>query len=212
MSHRATRHFASHPCAARRFTFRRVTSARVAAALIAATLGLVTLATAAPAAAQALDLAKSEISFGFKQENVPGNGKFKKFTAQITFDAAKLEATRANIEVDVTSVDLGDPGWDSDIQGASWFNTKQFPKAVFVAAGAKALGGGRFESPGKFTLKGSTREVTATFTAKPDAGGTLLEGAVPLKRNDFKIGDGPWVDTSVVANEVAVRFKVYLKK
>ena len=165
-----------------------------------------------PAMAQTVDLARSEISFGFKQENVPGTGKFKKFTAQISFDATKPEATRANIDVDVTSVDLGDAGWNSDIQGASWFNTKQFPKSAFVVSGAKALGGGRFESPGKFTLRGITRDVVATFTAKADASGTLLEGAVPLKRNDFKIGDGPWADTSVVANEVAVRFKVYLKK
>ena len=162
--------------------------------------------------AQTVDLAKTEISFGFKQENVPGSGKFKKFSAQISFDAAKPEATRANIEVDVTSVDLGDAGWDSDIQGASWFNTKQFPKAAFVVTGAKALGGGRYEAPAKFTLKGITRDVTATFTAKTDAGGTLLDGTVPLKRNDFKIGDGPWADTTVVANEVAVRFKVTLKK
>lgn len=169
------------------------------------------LAFSGAALAHTVDPAKSEISFGFKQENVPGGGKFKKFTAQITFDAAKPEATRANIDVDVTSVDLGDAGWNSDIQGGSWFNTKQFPKSVFVVQGARALGGGRFESTGKFTLKGITRDVVTTFTAKADAGGTLLEGSVPLKRNDFKIGDGPWADTSVVANDVAVRFKVYLK-
>ena len=165
-----------------------------------------------PAAAQITDLAKSQISFGFKQENVPGEGKFRKFSAQVSFDAARPEATQASIEVDVTSVDLGDAGWNSDIQGASWFNTRQFPKATFVVASARALGGGRFEAPAKFTLKGVTRDSLATFTAKADAGGTLLEGAVPLKRNDYKIGDGPWADTSVVANEVAVRFKVYLKK
>ncbi len=178
-----------------------------AACVLAALAAMPLLATA-----QTVDLAKSEISFGFKQENVPGNGKFRKFTAQITFDAAKPEATRANIDVDVTSVELGDAGWNSDIQGASWFNTKQFPKAAFVVNGAKALGGGRYEAPAKFTLKGITRDVLASFSAKSDAGGTFLEGAVPLKRNDFKIGDGPWADTTVVANEVAVRFKVYLKK
>ena len=173
---------------------------------------VLTLMQAEPAAAQTVDPARSEISFGFKQENVPGSGKFKKFTAQITFDAAKPEATRAHIDVDVTSVELGDAGWNNDIQGASWFNTKQFPKAVFTVSAAKAIGGGRFDAPGKFTLKGITRDVVASFTAKTDAAGTLLEGSVPLKRNDFHIGDGPWADTSVVANEVAVRFKVYLKK
>lgn len=170
------------------------------------------LACALPAAAQTVDLAKSQIAFGFKQENVPGEGRFRKFAAQVSFDPAKPEATRASVEVDVTSVDLGDAGWNNDIQGASWFDTKRFPKATFVAGGAKAVAGGRFEAPAKFTLKGITRDVIATFTSRPDAGGTLLEGSVPLKRGDFKIGDGPWADTSVVAAEVAVRFRLHLKK
>lgn len=170
------------------------------------------LSFAPPAAAQTVDLSRSEIAFGFKQANVPGGGKFRKFAAQVSFDAARPEATRASIEVDVTSVDLGDASWNSEIQDASWFNTKQFPKSVFAVTGAKALGGDRFESPAKFTLKGVTRDVTATFTAKPANGGILLEGSVPLRRNEFKIGDGPWADTSVVANEVAVRFKVFLTK
>jgi polyisoprenoid-binding protein YceI len=162
--------------------------------------------------AQSVDPAKSQIGFGFKQENVPGEGTFRRFTAQVSFDPARPEATQANIEVDVTSIDIGEAGWNSDMQGAAWFNARQFPKATFVATGAKAVAGGRFEAPAKFTLKGVTRDVVATFTAKADAGGTLLEGSVPLKRTDFRIGEGAWADTSVVANEVAVRFKVYLKK
>jgi polyisoprenoid-binding protein YceI len=179
---------------------------------IAGFLALTLLLCSATAGAQTVDLAKSQITFGFKQENVPGEGKFRKFTAQVSFDAAKPEATKANVEVDVTSVDLGDAGWNTDIQNPSWFDTAKFPKATFVAGAAKALGGGRFEAPAKFTLKGVTRDVVAAFTAKADAGGTLLEGIVPLKRNDYKMGEGPWADVSVVANEVAVRFKLYIKK
>jgi len=162
--------------------------------------------------AQSVDLAKSQIAFGFKQENVPGDGKFRKFAAQVTFDPAKPDATRAAIEVDVASIDFGDENWNRDALGASWFNGKQFPKASFNVITAKALGGGRFEAPAKFTLKGITKDVVASFSAKADAGGTLIEGMVPLKRLDFKIGEGSWADTAVVANEVAVRFKVYLKK
>lgn len=164
------------------------------------------------AAAQTVDLARSEIGFGFRQENVPGSGKFRRFAADVGFDAARPEALHATVEVDVTSVDLGDPGWNSDIQGASWFNTRQFPKATFVANGARALGGGRFEVPAKFTLKGVTRDVVATFIAKAEGGGTLLDGLVPLKRTEFGVGDGAWADTRVVANEVVVRFKMFLKR
>jgi polyisoprenoid-binding protein YceI len=162
--------------------------------------------------AQTVDLAKSQIGFGFRQENVPGEGAFRRFTAQVSFDPARPQATRANIEVDVTSIDIGEAGWNSDMQGAAWFNARQFPQATFVVAGAKSISGGRFEAPAKFTLKGVTRDVVATFTAKSDPGGTLLEGMVPLKRTDFRIGEGAWADTSAVANEVAVRFRLYLRK
>jgi len=162
--------------------------------------------------AQSVDPAKSQINFGFRQESVPGEGTFRRFTAQVSFAPARPEATRATIEVDVTSVDIGEAAWNSDMQGASWFDARKFPKATFVAAGAKAVSGGRFEAPAKFTLKGVTRDVVATFTAKTDPGGTLLEGTVPLKRTDFRIGEGAWADTSVVADDVAVRFRVYLKK
>lgn len=175
-------------------------------------LAVALLVAPCSAAAQTVDPARSEIAFGFRQENVPGSGRFRKFAADVAFDAARPEALRAAVEVDVTSVDLGDPGWNSDIQGASWFSTRRFPKATFVASGAKALGGGRFEAPAKFTLKGVTRDVVATFTAKAEADGILLEGAVPLKRTEFGVGDGAWADTRVVANEVAVRFKMFLKR
>lgn len=167
---------------------------------------------AATAQAQTVDPAKSQITFGFKQENVPGEGAFRKFNAQVSFDAAKPEATKANVEVDVTSVDFGNAGWNSDIQSESWFDTRKYPKSTFVISGGTKSVSGHFEAPAKFTLKGVTRDVTASFTAKPDAGGTLIEGSVPVKRNDYKLGDGPWADTSVVANEVVVKFKVYVKK
>jgi polyisoprenoid-binding protein YceI len=164
------------------------------------------------APAQTVDMSKSQLSFGFKQENVPGQGAFRKFTAQVAFDAAKPQATTASVEVDVTSVDFGNAGWNNDIQSEDWFDTRKYPKSSFVLSGGAKLVNGHYEAPAKFTLKGVTRNVTASFTAKPDAGGTLIEGSVPVKRNDYKVGAGSWADTTVVANEVVVRFKVYLKK
>ena len=36
----------------------------------------------------------------------------------------------------------------------------------------------------------------------------VASGAVAIKRLDFKIGDGEWADTSMVANDVTVKFKL----
>jgi polyisoprenoid-binding protein YceI len=176
----------------------------LAAALLAA--------ASLPAVAEPADLARSSIAFGFKQEGVPGQGRFRRFTADVVFDPVRPEATRATIDVDTTSIDLGDPQWNSDLQSPSWFATKTHPKASFVAGAAKASGGGHFEAPGRLTLKGVTRDVTVAFTAKADPSGMLVEGTVPVRRLDFRIGDGGWADTSVVADEVAIRFKLLIPK
>jgi len=39
----------------------------------------------------------------------------------------------------------------------------------------------------------------------------VATGSFALKRLDFKVGEGDWADTSVVANDVQVRFKLTLQ-
>ena len=42
------------------------------------------------------------------------------------------------------------------------------------------------------------------------AGTSVASGAFTIKRLEFKIGEGDWGDTSIVANDVQVRFKLAL--
>jgi len=42
------------------------------------------------------------------------------------------------------------------------------------------------------------------------AGNTTASGTFAIKRLDFRIGDGDWKDTSLVADAVQVRFKLVL--
>ena len=170
------------------------------------------IASQAVFAVQTVDTERSEIGFGFQQQGVPGGGKFQKFSAQATFVPSKPESTKARVDIDMTSVDLGDKGWNQDIQTSSWFDTRQFPVASIVVTGGKMLAPGRYESPGKLTLKGGVHDVVVSFRSRIEGAALVLEGDVPLKRVPFKVGDGAWADTSVVANEVSVRFKLVFKK
>ena len=44
------------------------------------------------------------------------------------------------------------------------------------------------------------------------AGGvSTVTGGLPIKRLDFKVGEGDWADTSFVANDVQVKFKLVLQ-
>ena len=54
------------------------------------------------------------------------------------------------------------------------------------------------------------RDVVVPVTLTQAAGTTMAAGAFVIKRLDFKIGEGDWSDTSMVANDVQVRFKLAL--
>lgn len=159
----------------------------------------------------AVQLDQSTIAFVSRQMNVPVEGAFKKFSAQIHIDPARPEAGHARIEIDLASIDAGSAEANDEVKSKSWFNTREFPKASFVSSAVKALGGGRFEAFGKMTIKGKTLESRAPFTLKQEKGVLILDGAFPLKRLDYGIGSGVWSDTSVVADEVQVKFHFVLK-
>ncbi|HYN54013.1 MAG TPA: YceI family protein [Methylotenera sp.] len=151
---------------------------------------------------------KSSISFVYKQMNVPIDGKFKKFVAQINFDPAKPEAAQAKFDIDLTSIDTGFSESDEEVTGKDWFNAKAFPTAKFVSTGVKSLGANRFEVQGKLTIKGKTLPVSVPFTFKPDATAALFDGSLTIKRLDYAIGEGEWADVSTVANEIQIKFHI----
>jgi polyisoprenoid-binding protein YceI len=157
-----------------------------------------------PAQAATLQADKSDLSFTFKQMGVPVDGKFKKFEAQLDFDAKKPEAGKIAFTVDLGSISLGDASFDAEVAKAPWFDTKRNGKATFVSTGIKPTGAGKYDVAGKLTIKGAVRDVVVPITLS----GGVASGAVPIKRLDFKIGDGEWADTSVVANDVTVKFKL----
>ena len=167
-----------------------------------ATLLDATSALAAHAATLQPD--KSDLSFTFKQMGVPVDGKFKKFDAQLDFDPKKPETGKIAFTVDLGSVSLGDASFDAELAKTPWFDTKRNGKATFVSSGIKATGAGKYDVAGKLTIKGAVRDIVVPITLN----GGVAQGSLPIKRLDFKIGDGEWADTSVVANDVTVKFKL----
>ena len=174
-------------------------------------LGALLLAAATSARAdQKLVPAQSEIAFTSKQMGVPVDGKFRKFDAQIAFDPKKPEAAKIGFTIDLASASLGAAETEAELAKPDWFNTKAFPQATFQSTGVKALGGGRFEVSGKLAIKSATHDVVVPVTLAQAAGNTTASGTFSIKRLDFKIGDGDWKDTSMVADPVQIKFKLVL--
>ena len=177
--------------------------------LCAGMLGGVLLAS--PAAwAQQLVANQSSIVFVSKQMGVPVEGHFKKMDARIQFDPAKPEAASIAFVVDMASATLGAPETDAELPKPDWFHVAQFPQAKFQSGGVKSVGAGKFEITGKLSIKGQVREVVVPVTLTQSGAITSANGTFVIPRMAFKIGENAWADTSVVANEVQVKFKLAL--
>ncbi|RZL95112.1 MAG: YceI family protein [Variovorax sp.] len=152
----------------------------------------------------------SQIAFVTKQMGVPVEGVFKTFDAQVAFDPHKPEGGTVALQIDVASATLGVPQSDAELPKAPWFNAARFPRASFQSSSIKNLGGGRFDIAGKLTIKGTAQDVVVPVTIAQTAGQSVATGSLTIQRLAFKIGEGEWTDTSMVGDDVQVRFKLVL--
>jgi len=174
----------------------------------AAMIGLTIAVSALAGVMLKADPSKSSVGAVFKQLNVPVEAKFKKFSAQINYDAAKPELSKANVDIDIASFDLGDADTNQEVLKKEWFNAAQFPKASFVSTAMKAGTGSSLNVSGKLSIKGKSLDVSFPLTVKKDGNNTIFDGSLPIKRLAFNIGEGEWKDTATVADEVMIKFHV----
>ncbi len=166
------------------------------------------LASNSQAAPLKTDTAKSSVSAVFKQMNVPVEGKFKKFTANISYDPSKADAAKAQIDIDINGFDLGAPDFNSEVLKPEWFNHAKFPKASFTSSAIKANSATQLSVNGKLSIKGKTVDVSFPLNVKKEGNNHVFEGNLPIKRLVFNIGEGEWKDTGMVADEVIIKFRI----
>jgi polyisoprenoid-binding protein YceI len=173
-------------------------------------LGFAALAAMANTAqAQAkLVPAGSELGFTFRQMGVPVDGHFKRFDAQLAFDPKKPEAGKVSFSIELPSVGLGAPEVETELAKPLWFDSKKTAQASFQSSAIKSAGKGRLDVSGKLSIKGQSRDITVPVTLTQSGAQTTASGSFTIKRLDYRIGEGEWSDTSIVANDVQVKFKL----
>lgn len=158
------------------------------------------------------DPANSSVTAVFRQMNVPVEGVFKRFTAKVDYDPARPEASKADVQIDATTLDVGDEEINKEVGKKEWFNVAQYPRASFVSTAIRPGAAGKLTVDGKLTIKGRTANVSFPLSVKQNGGKYLFEGQVPIKRTAFNVGEGDWLDTSMVADEVIIKFRVTAAK
>ncbi|HEY9131557.1 MAG TPA: YceI family protein [Dyella sp.] len=157
----------------------------------------------AGAADYAVQPASSKLGFSSNFQGQSFDGSFGKWTATITYDPAKLNTSKFDVEVDLASVKTGDNDRDSALPGSDFFNVAKFPKAHFVTTGFHQ-NGNQVVADGNLTLRGVTKPVSLNVTFKPQGNGATLDVSGTVKRLDFGVGGGEYADTSVIGPDVKV--------
>ena len=176
-----------------------MTQARI---LLAAGLAVASLAHAAD-----LNIGSAggnKVTATFKQEGVEVETPFTKFTGRIAYDAAKVEASTATLEVETASFDFGDPTYNAEVRKKSWFDSAAFPKAKFQSTAIKAGAAGGFTATGSLTLKGKVQTITVPVKVTNAGGRSVFDGSFTISRKAFGIGDPVWED--VVDDKVTIKF------
>src|SRR6185436_4576512 len=106
--------------------------------LLALALALAFVSGTAQAAA--VIVGKSEIAFTMKQMGVNFDGRFRQWKADIVFAPNALDKSKAEVDVDLGSLDLASTESEAEAKGPLWFNTPKFPVAHFASTSIKNVG------------------------------------------------------------------------
>lgn len=81
-------------------------------------------------------------------------GRFARWQGEFTFDPDDPGANRAEVRIEMASLDFGDADWNRTMLGRKWFDAERHPQARYIANRWEPLGDGRARLHGELTLKG----------------------------------------------------------
>jgi len=145
------------------------------------------------------------------------HGSFSGLKGTVDYDPANLEASKANLTIDATTIDTRNENRDKDLRSPKFFDVEKFPTITFVSKRVIAQGQGKFQLLGDMTMHGVTKEVTfaveGPMPAVKDGKGNLHSGATAtakVNRKDFGLTwNGPLEGGGVtVSDEVELTVEI----
>ena len=159
-----------------------------------------------------IDPAHTSFDFTVKHmmiSNVPGG--FDKFDGQITYSPTDLADSKANITIDVNSINTKIDKRDAHLKSPDFFDAAKFPSITFVST--KFTPG---YITGNLTIKGVTKVVIIPVTiagpVKTMMGGNAIgiTGALTINRQDYGVNWNKTLDQGGVAvsDDVAIAISI----
>lgn len=164
-----------------------------------------------------IDPVHSSAEFAVKHMMVAtAKGRFTKLSGTITLDEANPAAASVEANVDVTSVDTGQPQRDGHLRNDDFFSADQYPQATFRSTRVELDGAEAAKVYGDLTIRGISKPVVLDVEfegAGQDAYGKQRAGftaTTAINRLDYGIQWNPAIETGgfVVSNRVKLTLHI----
>ena len=127
------------------------------------------------------------------------------------FDEKNWSASRVDVVIDLTSIDLGDVKWNQAVKSSQFLDTERWPSAHFVSRSVDKIDATHGVIHGDLSLHGESRPVDVAFTLnrigtdpytfRRKAG---FSATATLHRSTF----GMTRYAEVVGEDIALRFEI----
>lgn len=141
-------------------------------------------------------------------------GRFDDFSGTLVLDPEDLTATRLEAAVNMASVNMRDKDVaELLISSSAWFNTAEYPEAVFSTESVELIGENALFLHGQLTFMGITRPWVMEATFHGGSDGTLEGNTVGMvavgsfQRSDFGLDQYMNVADDLITIEVNVKFR-----
>lgn len=171
----------------------------------------------ASAAEYKIDPTHSTVGFKIKHLAISTvAGSFTDFTGSFEFEPNKIEASKAEAQINIKSVDTNQGKRDDHLRSPDFFDVAKFPEMKFVSKKVSDVKGDTFKVDGDLTIHGVTKPVTLDVTfggvAKDPWNNERAAFAATTKinRKDFGLTWNKALETGglVVGEEVAVNIEI----
>jgi polyisoprenoid-binding protein YceI len=167
-----------------------------------------------------IDQAHSAANFAVRHLMVSTvRGDMGKITGTVNFDPKQPAAGSIEASIDVAGIDTREPGRDTHLKSADFFDVANFPTMTFKSRKIDAAAGGGYKVVGDLTLRGVTKEVVLDVEplrpAIKDQRGATRTGTTAttrINRQDFGVKWSRALDGGgvVVSDEVSITIDVEL--
>ena len=165
----------------------------------------------------AVDAAHSRIGFAARHAMVTKvRGQFNSFDGKAFLDFERPENSRAEITIDVASIDTRNAQRDEHLRTNDFFDAPNFPQITFRSTAVEKVDDETYRLAGDLTIKGITKPITVDFeftgVAKDPFGNTRagFEGKTTINRTDFGVTFNAALETGgvLVSEKITLEFEI----